>query len=93
MRFSIGVQELLFVLLPLVLLLFWLISLFMGRYRTNLILSILLVLFDLPYTIGFISVLSGKRMFGFTSLSYSLFLGLICFILGVLGIISYVNRL
>ena len=90
---GIGLQEFLFVLVPLVLLLCWLLSLFIGKYRTNLILSMLLVLFDLPYTFGFLAVLIGRGMFGFTALSFSLFFGLVCFLVGIVGIISYLKRL
>ena len=90
---GIGLQEFLFVLVPLVLLLCWLLSLFIGKYRTNLIVSMLLVLFDLPYTLGVLAVMSGRGMFGFTALSLALVFGLVCFLVGVWVIISYVRRL
>jgi hypothetical protein len=90
---GIGFQEILFVLVPLVLLLGWLLSRGRGKYRTNLIISMLLALFDLPYTVGFIAVLIGRNMFGFTTVSPALVFGLICCLVGVWGIISYMKRL
>ena len=90
---GIDLQDLLFVLVPLVLLLCWLLSRYLGKYRTNLIVSMLLVLFDLPYTLGVLAVMSGRGMFGFTALSLALVFGLVCFLVGVWGIISYVRRL
>jgi hypothetical protein len=80
---ALGLQEILFVVVPLVLLLCWLLSLGIGKYRTNLILSMLLVLFDLPYTVGFLAVVSGRNLFGFTTVSPALVFGLICCLVGV----------
>jgi hypothetical protein len=57
---GIDLQEILFVVVPLVLLLCWLLSRYLGKYRTNLIVSMLLVLFDLPYTLGVLAVMSGR---------------------------------
>jgi hypothetical protein len=90
---SIRFQQLLFVLVPIVVLLGWLLSLGIGKYRTNLILSILLVLFDLPYTVALLAVLVGRNLFGFTTVSPALVFGLVCLLVGVFGIISYVKRL
>ena len=90
---SIRFQQLLFVLVPIVVLLGWLLSLGIGKYRTNLILSMLLVLFGLPYTVALLAVLVGRNLFGFTTVSPALVFGLVCLLVGVFGIISYVKRL
>jgi len=87
---GLGVQDFFFLILPIVLLVFWILFYRAKNYIAILILSILLVLFSLPHLLIIPAVLGGGGSFGSDSLLYlllPLLLGGFCLVLGIWGTI------
>jgi hypothetical protein len=86
-------EDPLFILLPLILLLFWLIALFTYRYAALLFWSVLLVIFTLPHMISLVAFLLGRPgMFGLRFFSFTLLEGVVCFFVGILAIPESIAR-
>jgi hypothetical protein len=88
MFFGLYTDRLIFYFLPLLFLLFLVIAYLRARYGFMLLWSILLVLFDLPHLLSFYTVMNGTfGVFAETDLSPFLILGVVCFVMGIVGII------
>jgi hypothetical protein len=91
---ELGVQDFLFLLLPLILLVFWILFYRVRNYVAILILSILLVLLTLPNLLRIPVLFSAEDMSDSAFLLYGLFTVLLtvaCLILGIVGIIASVR--
>ena len=89
---QLGVQDFFFLILPLVLLVFWILFYRVRNYVAILILSILLVLLTLPNLLHIPTLFSAEDNSAF--LLYDLFtivLTVACLILGIVGIIASVR--
>jgi len=88
---EISDEDPLFILVPLLLILFWFIARRSYRGAAMLFLAILLEVFTIPHVISFVSQLMGKPgLFGLRFPSFTVYEGLVCFPVGILMILETV---
>jgi hypothetical protein len=91
---EISGEDPLFILIPLLLLIFWYISYLTHRYTAMFFWSVLLVVVTLPPIISFIAHWLGRSdLFGLRFSSFTLFEGLVSFVVGTLAIFESIALL